>query len=138
VTKRGLPGLMHAPWVGPIFSKNRDEVSELEMLVIATPEFIGEVDPSVLPMYGPGQNTQQPLNKEFYGRGYVEVPRCDPPADHASYQNQHHTGVAPASYQVPLEVEQSPPLTQGNGSRPQGGAARAQQATQPFGAGPRR
>jgi pilus assembly protein CpaC len=102
VTKRGIPGLMHAPWIGAAFGKNRDEVSELRMIVIATPEFIGEVDPSLLPPLGPGQNTQQPLNNEFYFRGYMETPRCDPPADQVGYHGAGMSGAAPAGYQVPF------------------------------------
>jgi len=140
--KRGLPGLMHAPWIGAAFSKNNDQVTELEMLVIATPQFIGDVDPSLLPLTGPGENSQSPLNMEFYGRGYLEVPRCDPAVDTASYHGQSGMGVAPAQYQgapAPSGPAYGPGLspTVGRGLEPTP-SARGPQANQPFGAGPRR
>lgn len=145
--KRGLPGLMHAPWIGAAFSKNNDQVTEVEMLVIATPQFIGEVDPSLLPGAGPAENSESPLNMEFYGRGYVEVPRCDPPVHPASFRAQGYQNVTPAQYEaVPAAPSTlappavapagSPTVGRGLQSAP---APRAPQANNlPFGAGPRR
>lgn len=151
--KRGLPGLMHAPWIGAAFSKNNDQVTEVEMLVIATPQFIGEVDPSMLPGFGPAENSESPLNMEFYGRGYVEVPRCDPPVNQAGYGGQGYPGVTPAQYQgapsqyqgapvAPMAPPAMPPTTSptvGRGIIEPTMAPRAPQANNlPFGAGPRR
>jgi pilus assembly protein CpaC len=151
--KRGLPGLMHAPWIGAAFSKNNDQVTEVEMLVIATPQFIGEVDPSMLPGFGPAENSESPLNMEFYGRGYVEVPRCDPPVNQAGYGGQGYPGVTPAQYQgapaeyqgapvAPMAPPAKPPATSptvGRGIIEPTMAPRAPQANNlPFGAGPRR
>jgi pilus assembly protein CpaC len=142
-TKRGLPGLMHAPWIGSAFSKNRDEMAETELLVIATPNFIGEVDPSLLPTHGPGQNSQEPLNKEFYGRGYVEVPRCDPVATQTGFQGNMQSGAAPASFVAPTNAEVQPMADTAPSSVPTSEPAvapnsRPQQANLPFGAGNRR
>jgi len=80
-SKRGIPGLMHMPWIGAAFRKNQEQVIETELVVIATPRFIGEVDPSMLPELGPGQATYLPTNPEFFGRGYMETPRCEPAVD---------------------------------------------------------
>lgn len=86
-TKRGIPGLMHMPWVGSAFRKNQEQVEESELVVVATPRFIGEVDPSLLPELGVGQNTHVPTNSEFYGRGYMEVPRCEPSIEQTSFDS---------------------------------------------------
>ncbi len=139
-TKRGLPGLMHAPWIGSAFSKNRDEMSETELLVIATPNFIGDVDPSMLPTHGPGQNSQEPLNTEFYGRGYVEVPRCDPVTTQAGFQGNAPHGAVPATYEAPLSNQRQPMAGPGQSSADvrSSGGSRPQQANLPFGAGNRR
>lgn len=143
--KRGLPGLMHAPWIGAAFSKNNDQVTEVEMLVIATPQFIGDVDPSMLPAFGPAQNSESPLNMEFYGRGYVEVPRCDPPVNQAGYGGQGYPGVAPAQYQgvpvAPMAPPAMPPATSptvGRGIESTTTPRSPQANNLPFGAGPRR
>lgn len=145
-TKRGLPGLMHAPWIGSAFSKNRDEMAETELLVIATPNFIGEVDPSLLPTHGPGQNSQEPLNKEFYGRGYVEVPRCDPVTTQTNFQGSMHEGMSPATYETPINGDAPPMMNEVPGNSPSArntspratGSNGPQQANLPFGAGNRR
>lgn len=86
-TKRGIPGLMHMPWVGAAFRKNEETVLETELVVIATPRFIGGVDPSMLPALGPGEATHIATNPEFYWRGYMEVPRCDPSIEQSRYDN---------------------------------------------------
>ena len=151
-TKRGLPGLMHAPWIGGAFRKNQDELTGSELLVVATPTFVGEVDPAMLPAFGPGQNTEAPLNKEFYGRGYLEVPRCDPPTDQAGYTAESGMYIAPATHKTPatgpvqpgVEVPLSAPGSIGHSTsvRPGGVTPRIapnQQAVQPLGvAAPRR
>jgi pilus assembly protein CpaC len=139
-TKRGLPGIMHAPWIGSAFSKNRDEMSETELLVIATPNFIGEVDPSLLPANGPGQNSQEPLNWEFYGRGYVEVPRCDPIINQTNFQGSGPASANPAIYEGPDGRSGQPLAGQRptSGDSPSAGPNRPQQANAPFGAGNRR
>lgn len=138
-TKRGLPGLMHAPWIGSAFSKNRDEMAETELLVIATPSFIGDVDPSLLPAHGPGQNSQEPLNREFYGRGYVEVPRCDPIISQTNFQGGSRPHAFPATYEnVPSEVQPSAGPTENRDVVPANETSRPPQANLPFGAGNRR
>lgn len=139
-TKRGLPGLMHAPWIGSAFSKNRDEMAETELLVIATPNFIGEVDPSVLPAHGPGQNSQEPLNREFYGRGYVEVPRCDPIMTQSNFHGNMYQGAVPAAYETPVDNRLQPsagPATNNREVRTTNQSL-PPQTNLPFGAGNRR
>jgi hypothetical protein len=104
-----MPGLMHAPWIGAAFGKNRDEVSELRMVVVATPRVHrrgGSVADAAA--WAQGQNTQQPLNNEFYFRGYMEVPRCDPPADQAGYQGAHPRSRPPPVGYITRRLERPP------------------------------
>lgn len=73
-TKRGIPGLMHLNWGGSLFRDNQELESEIELLIVATPHFVGDVDPLDLPVHAPGQTTKAPSNAEYYLRGYHEVP----------------------------------------------------------------
>lgn len=80
-TNRGIPWLHDAPWVGNFFGRNREEVSEIELLVTVRPELVAGLDPDQATDAGPGQSTTSPNDVEFYGRGYTEVPRCCPQAN---------------------------------------------------------
>ena len=73
-TSRGIPGLKDMPWVGSLFRRVDDTFNEVELIILVTPRFISEVDPSMVPA-GPGTNTVPPCDTDFYLRGYQEVPR---------------------------------------------------------------
>jgi hypothetical protein len=99
----------------------------------------------MLPAFGPAQNSESPLNMEFYGRGYVEVPRCVPPVNQAGYGRQGYPGVAPAQYQgvpvAPMAPPAMPPATSptvGRGIESTTTPRSPQANNLPFGAGPRR
>lgn len=73
-TSRGIPGLKDMPWVGSLFRRVEDTFNEVELIILVTPRFVSEVDPSMIPD-GPGTNTVQPCDTDFFFRGYQEVPR---------------------------------------------------------------
>ena len=75
---RGIPWLMDLPLVGRAFSRVEETRQEVELVMLLTPRFIGEVDPSLMPAGGPGRNTVSPSNSELYRNGQIEVPRCGP------------------------------------------------------------
>jgi pilus assembly protein CpaC len=126
--KRGLPWLNDLPWTGKLFGRDRDEVNEIELLVLVRPELVAALDPCQVPPLGPGERTTMPHDIDFYGRGYMEVPkccpdpRCTPPGGplppYDAYQGgpylQGATPIAPEAAPMPRETaplppEQSPP-----------------------------
>ncbi len=73
---RGLPWLADIPWFGAPFRRVSEEVNEIELLILVTPEFVDASDPEELPPCGPGESTTSPNDVELYLRGYMEVPKC--------------------------------------------------------------
>ncbi|MHB8973485.1 MAG: type II and III secretion system protein family protein [Pirellulaceae bacterium] len=72
----GLPWLADLPWFGAPFRRVKEEVNEIELLIMVTPEFVDAVDPEEVPPCGPGESTTSPNDVELYWRGYMEVPKC--------------------------------------------------------------
>ena len=76
---RGLPYLSDVPILGVPFRRTRDEVNEIELLIVITPEFVDPIDACEAPCGGPGYATVTPTNKQLYCAGHVEVhPWCNP------------------------------------------------------------
>ncbi len=75
---RGLPFLADLPFTGALFRNVREEVNEIELLVMVRPELVSALEPDQVPPLGPGEQTTQPNDVDFYGRGYMEIPKCCP------------------------------------------------------------
>jgi pilus assembly protein CpaC len=76
---RGLPYLSDMPIIGVPFRRTRDEVNEIELLIMVTPEFVDAIEPHEVPCGGPGYATTSPTNCQLYCAGHVEVPvHCNP------------------------------------------------------------
>lgn len=75
---RGIPYAMDLPLIGRAFSRVEETKQEVELVMLLTPRFIGEVDPALMPAGGPGRNSVSPSDCELYRNGYIEVPRCGP------------------------------------------------------------
>lgn len=79
---RGLPYLSDLPIIGLPFRKTEEEVNEIELLIMVTPEFVDALDPCEAPVCGPGMGSMSPDNCELYWGGHVEVPnmcnQCGP------------------------------------------------------------
>lgn len=75
---RGLPVLGDLPWAGALFRRVVHTTNEIELLVMVRPEFVDAMNPDEVPMFGPGEQTQVPNDKEAFIRGYMEVPTCCP------------------------------------------------------------
>ncbi|MEX2172667.1 MAG: type II and III secretion system protein family protein [Pirellulales bacterium] len=71
---RGLPYLSDLPIIGLPFRKTEEEVNEIELLILVTPEFVDPLDPCEAPICGPGMGSMSPDNCELYWGGHVEVP----------------------------------------------------------------
>jgi pilus assembly protein CpaC len=79
---RGLPYLSDMPIIGVPFRKTQDEVNEVELLILVTPEFVDAIGPGEVPCGGPGFATVSPTNHDLYCGGHVEVPQqCNPIRD---------------------------------------------------------
>ncbi|MFT5526657.1 MAG: pilus assembly protein CpaC [Pirellulaceae bacterium] len=76
-TNVGIPWLADLPWIGTAFRRVRDEIVELEQVILVTPEFVSPMDQHEVTPYGPGQNSDRPGNKNLYYRGHMEVPMCN-------------------------------------------------------------
>jgi pilus assembly protein CpaC len=75
---RGLPYLSDLPIVGAAFRRVEEEVNEIELLIMVTPEFVDGMDPCEAPACGPGMETMSPTNAQLYCQGLIEVPACGP------------------------------------------------------------
>ncbi len=73
---RKIPWLGELPYIGALFRNMRGEDTEVELLLLVTPELVGPLEPCEVPTGGPGLSTSSPNDKQFYLKGHIEVPRC--------------------------------------------------------------
>ena len=85
-SERGLPFISDLPYIGSLFRKVTEEVNEIELLILVTPEFVDGLDPHEVPQCGPGMETVSPSNCQLYFGGHLEVPSCGDCAPGASGQ----------------------------------------------------
>lgn len=94
---RGILGLADLPYLGALFRTNREVQNEVELLIMVTPNFAAPMDCHEVPNGGPGFNSDSPLDKELYMKGYIEVPAtCGPEACHPN--DQYTQNAKPALY----------------------------------------
>jgi len=75
---RGIPWISEVPYFGAAFRRVHEEINEIELLIMVTPELIDPLDPQDVPQCGPGLNTTSPSDWDLYLRGHLEVPKCRP------------------------------------------------------------
>ncbi len=95
---RGIPGLMHTPYLGAFFRRVKETRTEVELVMLLTPRFIGEVDPVVMPRNYPGRQSVPPSDCELFHKGHLEVPRCGP--DCGCLPNQPHDALPGQFYGI--------------------------------------
>jgi pilus assembly protein CpaC len=76
---RGLPWVSDLPVLGFPFRQTFDEVNEIELLIMVTPEFVGPMEPHEVNCCGPGMGTTSPRDCDLYCGGHVEVPAAANP-----------------------------------------------------------
>ncbi len=76
--ERGLPWVSDLPVLGAAFRSVEEEVNEIELLILVTPEFAAGMDPHEVPQCGPGMESVSPSNCQLYWGGHLEVPACGP------------------------------------------------------------
>jgi len=74
--ERGLPFVSDIPYIGAAFRSVEEEVNEIELLIMVTPEFADGMDPHEVPPCGPGMESVSPTNRQLYFGGHLEVPTC--------------------------------------------------------------
>jgi len=76
---RGLPWISELPVFGIPFRRVEENLNEVELLIMVTPELVEALDPHQVPPCGPGMRTTSPTDFELFGLGHLEVPNCCPP-----------------------------------------------------------
>jgi pilus assembly protein CpaC len=88
---RGLPYLSDVPILGVPFRRTVDELNEIELLILVTPEFVDAMEPHQVPCGGPGYATTSPSTRQLYCGGHVEVPaHCNPISGMTACGEQAH------------------------------------------------
>ncbi|MBX3425458.1 MAG: pilus assembly protein N-terminal domain-containing protein [Pirellulales bacterium] len=75
---RSLPFIGDLPVVGLPFRKVQEQVNEIELLILVTPDYAGALDPYEVPPCGPGMETMSPSHSDLYCKAHLEVPSCGP------------------------------------------------------------
>jgi pilus assembly protein CpaC len=88
-----VPFLGELPWVGALFRRSLSDESETETIILVTPEYVGAMDPSQVPVGGPGRGTVVPTDVELFRDGYLEIPKYEPDPGMAEEPGAYmHTG----------------------------------------------
>ena len=74
----GLPWISEVPYLGALFRNVHNQLNEIELLILVTPELVDPLNASEVPPCGPGSMTTDPSDWELFMKGYLEVPRCCP------------------------------------------------------------
>lgn len=69
------------PVIGAAFSKKRYDHSEVELIIMITPEYVASQQADQMPPAGPGRMTTFPTDRELYLNGLIEVPKYGPECD---------------------------------------------------------
>ncbi len=72
------PFLGELPVIGAAFSKKRFDHSEVELIIMITPEYVASMQADQMPPLGPGRTTTFPTDRELYLHGMMEVPVVGP------------------------------------------------------------
>jgi pilus assembly protein CpaC len=74
----GLPWISEVPYLGVPFRHVSEQVNEVELLILVTPELVEGMDADQVPPCGPGMNSASPSDWELFFKGHLEVPVCGP------------------------------------------------------------
>jgi pilus assembly protein CpaC len=113
-SQRGIPFLGDLPLIGAAFRKVEEDVNEVELLIVVTPEFVEGMDACEAPICGPGMETMSPTHSDLYCKGFIEVPTCGPcGAVHAP--GACPTGTCPTPNGAAMPAEMLPTPLEGAG-----------------------
>lgn len=77
-TVQKVPFLGELPWIGAAFSRKRFDFGETELVILVTPQMASPMMPHQVPPGGPGLQTTDPVDRELYFDGLLEVPAYGP------------------------------------------------------------
>ncbi len=80
-TLQKTPFLGELPGIGAAFSTKRYDYSEVELIIMITPEYVSPQAADQMPPMGPGRTTTFPTDRELYLHGLIEVPKVGPECD---------------------------------------------------------
>jgi pilus assembly protein CpaC len=122
----GLPWISEVPYLGLSFRKVHEQVNEVELLILVTPELVEALDASEVPPCGPGTQTTSPSDWELFMKGHLEVPKCPGTQGHGNGDggqtggdnscNPPRDGMSPGPGE---QVPTPPPADAAEPSRPQ-------------------
>jgi pilus assembly protein CpaC len=104
--ERGIPYISDVPYLGALFRDVQEEVNEIELLILVTPEFADGMEPHEVPHCGPGMETVSPNNCQLYFGGHLEVPACGPCAPNGCVMNcaTAYNNPQPGGYAITSDV----------------------------------
>lgn len=72
---RGVPYVMDTPLLGTFFRRTQDQINEVELLIMVTPQMVDGLDPQDLCQLGgaPGTMTTSPSDWQLFHEGRIEV-----------------------------------------------------------------
>lgn len=73
-----VPFLGELPGIGAAFSKKQVDQSEVELIIMITPEYVSPMLQDQMPPLGPGRTTTFPTDRELICHGLIEVPAAGP------------------------------------------------------------
>jgi pilus assembly protein CpaC len=79
--KKAIPVVGEVPYFGAIFSTKREQLNEIETLVLVTPELVDPMNHDEVPPCLPGMRTTSPTDWDLYLKGFLEVPNPCPPCN---------------------------------------------------------
>ncbi len=79
--KRAIPVAGELPYIGAMFSTKREQINEIETLVLVTPELVDPMNREEVPPCLPGMRTTSPTDWDLYLKGFLEVPNPCPPCN---------------------------------------------------------
>jgi pilus assembly protein CpaC len=77
-TIQKTPFLGELPLIGAAFTNTSYNHSEVELIIMITPEYVSPVPSDRLPQAWPGRTTTFPTDRELYLHGLIEVPSVGP------------------------------------------------------------
>lgn len=80
-TMQKTPFLGELPGIGAAFSRKQYDQSEVELIIMITPEYVSPLQADQMPPIGPGRTTTFPTDRELYLKGLMEVPKIGPDCD---------------------------------------------------------
>ncbi len=128
--ERSIPYVGNLPYLGAAFRSVEEQINEIELLILVTPEFVDGMEPHQVPTCGPGMESVSPTNRQLYFGGHLEVPAngpcgpaggcnihggisrdcCNAPAGLSVLASDGGPGQVVESYSEPIEVQTPTPI----------------------------